>query len=143
VAAFDPSHADGPYYGYRPIYSDGDFATTAYYWISLHSGWLNLGLESNSVLDMLILDQDTLTYTLKDCHRHLLANTASDSSSSPTHEDLLSNDNVPRDDELPNFNPNMSGLLSFDEGGHDLPSDHIPHTQDSIPDHVGYSKVES
>ena len=83
IAAFDPSDYHGPLYGYIPIYSNGNFATAAYNWTYLpEPRWVELGMHSTSILDMLNLDQATLTYILKDSHSHLLAAPASESSSS-------------------------------------------------------------
>ena len=83
IAAFDPSEKDGPYYSYIPIDSDGNCATSPYLWTYLpETCWVVLGMETTSILDMLTVDEETLSYVLKECHHHLLQDPASNSSSS-------------------------------------------------------------
>ena len=131
VAAFDSRHPDAEYYGVIPIDSEGDPSTAEYdWWYWPHESWISLGMNSQSVLDMLSFDEDTLLYTLKEQHHHLLQDAAPSSppESPPSSPDL----------SLPDFDPNSEGLPPFEEGGPDL-QQIIPRSAANIPHHPAYS----
>ena len=77
VAAFDSRHPDAEHYGVIPILSNGHPNTAPYqWWLWPHESWISLGMNSQSVMDMLSLDADTMLYTLKEMHHHLLTDSA-------------------------------------------------------------------
>jgi hypothetical protein len=138
VAAFDSRHPDAEYYGVIPIDSEGDPSTAEYdWWYWPHESWISLGMNSQSVLDMLSFDEDTLLFTLKEQHHHLLQDAAP---SSPALDNISPPESPPSspDLSLPDFDPNSEGLPPYEEGGPDL-QQNIPRSAANIPHHPAYS----
>ena len=132
-----------PMYAYIPIDAEQDHYTSHYGWTSLSPNddlYKEIGTDSPAVLNMLILNASDLTYTLRDCHRHLLEWHEIE----PTEiEHDITEDLPDISDDLPAFDPNFPGLPPLDEGGPSMdPLNYIPRTEDSIPDHIAYRKVD-
>ena len=139
VAVFDSRHPEYENYGLIPIHSDGDPNTAIYeFWPLPNVNWISLGMNSPQVLDMLSLNGDTLLYTLKDEHLHLLQSSQPASPTTDNPPSSPSSSSSSSNSSLGDFDPNMEGLPPFEEGGPDL-QQNVPRSAQHIPHHPAYS----